>query len=88
MHEASCRREDIIEAYEELLARLSERRAQLWSAYVEATREMTNRDYPDHEPECWHVLHAGLAGLDAEQRVLQRDYDRLLTDVSDSEVAV
>lgn len=88
MYEASCRREDIVEAYEELLARLAERRASLWSAYMQATREMSHHDYESHEPECWHVLRAGLSGLDAEQRVLERDYERLLGDVPDTEVAV
>jgi hypothetical protein len=28
------------------------------------------------ERECWHVLEAGLAGVDAERRMLQRDFEQ------------
>ena len=88
MFEASCRREDIVEAYEELLQRLKERRAALWGAYSQATKEMSRSEYETSEHECWQVLHASLSGLEAEERVLKRDYERLLDGINEGEVAV
>lgn len=88
MHDASCRREDLVAAYEDLVTRLNERRRSLWDAYLDASRDMSLREYDLHEPECWSVLHAGLAGIDAEQRVLHRDFESRLTTLGGSEVAV
>ena len=87
MRDASCRREDIIAAFEDLCRRLEDRRSQLWSAYGEATRELPASMYADVENECWHVLEAGLAGVDAERRMLQRDYEQRMS-MLDEEGAV
>ena len=76
MRDASCRREDIIAAFEDLCRRLEDRRSSLWTAYGDATKELTTREYADVERECWHVLEAGLAGVDAERRMLQRDFEQ------------
>jgi hypothetical protein len=76
MRDASCRREDIIAAFEDLCRRLEDRRSTLWSCYGEATKELPVSVYADVEGECWHVLEAGLAGVDAERRMLQRDYEQ------------
>jgi hypothetical protein len=76
MRDASCRREDIIAAFEDLCRRLEDRRSSLWSSYGDATRELSTRDYHDVERECWHVLEAGLAGVEAERRMLQRDFEQ------------
>ena len=76
MHDdAACTRDDLVSAHDELSQRLARRRAALWSAYQEACDGMTPTEYEGHEPECWSVLHAGLAGLDAESRVVQRDFE-------------
>lgn len=85
MRDASCRREDIIAAFEDLCRRLEDRRSSLWSAYGDATRELPTRDYADVESECWHVLEAGLAGVDAERRMLQRDYEQRLAMLDETE---
>ena len=88
MQHTPCRREDIVAAYDDLISRLNERRAALWSAYLEACRGMSLREYSLHEAECWSVLHAGLAGIEAEHRVLQRDYEARLADLDQPGVAV
>ena len=87
MRDASCRREDIVTAFEDLCRRLEDRKSSLWTAYGSATREMPTREYVEVEPECWHVLEAGLAGIRAEQRMLQRDYEQRLS-MLDGEGAV
>lgn len=76
MRDTSCRREDIIAAFEDLCRRLEDRRSSLWSAYGDATRDLSPREYADVERECWHVLEAGLAGVEAERRMLQRDFEQ------------
>lgn len=76
MRDASCRTEDIIAAFEDLCRRLEDRRSSLWTAYGEATRNLSAREYADVERECWHVLEAGLAGVEAERRMLERDYEQ------------
>ena len=76
MRDASCRKEDIIAAFEDLCRRLEDRRSTLWSSYGDATRELARGEYADVEHECWHVLEAGLAGVEAERRMLQRDYEQ------------
>lgn len=87
MQDASCRPEDLIAAFNELNTRLDERRTLLWDAYRTATDEMSTGEYDEEESECWSVLHAGLAGLDAEQRILRREFEsRLLSMEGSSEV--
>lgn len=76
MRDASCRTEDIIAAFEDLCRRLEDRRSSLWTAYGDATRDLPAREYADVERECWHVLEAGLAGVEAERRMLERDYEQ------------
>lgn len=76
MRDASCRREDIIAAFEDLCRRLEDRRSSLWTAYGDATRDLAPREYEDVERECWHVLEAGLSGVEAERRMLQRDFEQ------------
>lgn len=76
MRDASCRTEDIIAAFEDLCRRLEDRRSSLWSSYGAATSDLGSREYPDIERECWHVLEAGLAGIEAERRMLQRDFEQ------------
>jgi hypothetical protein len=76
MHDAACSRDDLVAAYEELTDRLARRRASLWDAYREACDGMSPGEYEAHEPECWSVLHAGLAGLEAEARVVQREFEQ------------
>ena len=73
MRDASCRTEDIIAAFEDLCRRLEDRRSSLWTNYGHATRDLSPREYGEIERECWHVLEAGLAGVEAERRMLQRD---------------
>ncbi len=85
MRDASCRREDIIAAFEDLCRRLEDRRSSLWTAYGDATRELPHREYVNVESECWHVLEAGLAGVDAERRMLQRDYEQRLAMLDETE---
>jgi hypothetical protein len=87
MRDASCRREDIIAAFEDLCRRLEDRRSSLWSSYGDATRDVPVREYADLEHECWHVLEAGLAGVEAERRMLQRDFEQRLA-MLDEEGAV
>ncbi|MCW2924456.1 MAG: hypothetical protein JWM98_1860 [Thermoleophilia bacterium] len=87
MRDASCRREDIIAAFEDLCRRLEDRRSSLWSSYGVATRDLARREYTDVEGECWHVLEAGLAGVEAERRMLQRDYEQRMA-MLDEEGAV
>lgn len=88
MQDASCRREDVIAAFEDLCHRLERRRNQLWQAYGSATSDMTAQEYVTHEPECWSVLAAGLAGVEAEHRMLQRDVEHRLAMLADEEGAV
>lgn len=76
MRDASCRREDIIAAFEDLCRRLEDRRNALWTSYGEATKDLPVSAYADVEGECWYVLEAGLAGITAERRMLQRDYEQ------------
>lgn len=78
MRDTSCRREDVISAFEDLCRRLEDRRTALWSSYSDATRELTTSEYMEFERECWHVLEAGLAGLDAEHRMLRTSLDQRL----------
>ena len=85
MRDSSCRREDIITAFDELSRRLEDRAASLWSSYGEATRELGSQDYLEQERECWHVLEASLAGVDAERRMLETDYRERLAMVDDTE---
>lgn len=85
MRDSSCRREDIIAAFEELARRLEDRTSSLWSSYGDATRDARAQDYLDHERECWHVLEAGLAGVQAERRMLERDCERRLAMLDDQE---
>jgi hypothetical protein len=85
MKDASCRREDIIAAYQDLVKRLHERRRTLWNAYLEATQAMGRREYLTNENECWSVLTAGISGIDAESQVLQREYELRLASVDGSE---
>jgi hypothetical protein len=87
MRDTSCRREDIIAAFEDLCRRLEDRRSSLWTSYGDATRELSARQYAEVEGECWHVLEAGLAGVDAERRMLQRDYEQRMA-MLDGEGAV
>jgi hypothetical protein len=79
MRDTSCRKEDVISAFEDLCRRLEDRRTALWSAYGEATREVASTDYAALEHECWHVLEAGLAGLEAEHRMLRSSLDQRLS---------
>lgn len=85
MRDASCRREDIIAAFEDLCRRLEDRRTSLWTAYRDATRDLSKHEYADVEHECWHVLEAGLAGVAAEQRMLQRDFEHRMAMLDDQE---
>lgn len=78
MRDTSCRKEDIIAAFEDLCRRLENRRSLLWAAYGDATKDLTQRSYDDIEGECWHVLRAALAGVDAERKMLQRDFEKRL----------
>jgi hypothetical protein len=87
MRDASCRKEDIIAAFEDLCRRLEDRRSSLWTAYNDATRDAVRRDYEQLETECWHVLEAGLAGIEAERRMLERDVERRVA-MLDNEGAV
>lgn len=73
MRDASCDREDIIAAFEELCRRLEDRTSHLWTSYGEATRDLSTREYADVEHECWQVLEAGLAGVRAERRMLEHE---------------
>lgn len=83
MRDASCRTEDIIAAFEDLCRRLEDRRSMLWTAYGDAVKELTPREYEAQERECWHVLDAGLAGIDAERRMLQRDFEQRMAMLQD-----
>lgn len=88
MYDVSCTRDDMIAAYEDLTARLDERRSLLWSAYLAATRDMVNSEKELLEPECWSVLRAGLAGIEAEARMVQRDFELRLASLDAAKVAV
>lgn len=88
MYDASCSREELVAAYEDLIVRLDDRRSSLWNAYLEASRDMTRSEKETLEPECWSVLHAGLAGIDAEARMLQRDFELRLAGMDAARVAV
>lgn len=79
MQDASCGPEELLAAFSELIDRLDQRRNSLWSAYHSATSSMSKKEYDTEEPECWGILHAGLAGVDAEQRVLRREVESRLT---------
>ena len=72
----SCTSEDLKSAYDDIMQRLAERRARLWDAYRSATDAMSPGEYDDHEHECWSVLQAGIAGIDAEERAVRREYER------------
>lgn len=85
MRDTSCRTEDIIAAFEDLCHRLEERRSSLWSAYRDATHDLSRREYAEIENECWQVLEAGLAGIVAERRMLERDLERRLAMLDDQE---
>lgn len=85
MQDASCRREDLVAAYDDLVERLDRRRVTLWTAYLEATSSMSPREYSDNEPECWSVLRAGLSGIEAEHRVLEREFERRMAALDDTE---
>jgi len=79
MQDASCRREDIVAAFEDLVHRLHRRQVALWSSYLEATESMSPKEYKTYEAECWSVLRAGIAGIEAEAAVLQQEFERRLT---------
>lgn len=79
MQDASCRREDIVSAYEDLVQRLHRRQVALWSAYLDATSSMSPKQYQEYEAECWSVLRAGTAGIEAEAMILQQEFERRLT---------
>ncbi len=85
MQDASCRREDLVAAYDDLVARLDKRRVALWTAYLDATTSMSPREYSQHEPECWSVLCAGISGIEAEHRVLEREFERRMRALDDTE---
>lgn len=85
MRDASCRREDIIAAFDELNRRLEDRTSSLWSSYGEATRELRSHDYLTLERECWNVLEAGLAGIAAERRMLELDCRERLAMLDETE---
>ena len=85
MRDASCRKEDIIAAFEDLCHRLEARRSTLWHAYRDATAELGAREYELLEHECWDVLSAGLAGVDAERRMLERELENRLDILGDTE---
>ncbi|MEO6866926.1 MAG: hypothetical protein ABI200_02790 [Gaiellales bacterium] len=85
MRDASCRTEDIIAAFEDLCRRLEDRRSSLWTSYGDATRDLSTREYADVEHECWHVLEASLAGLAAERRMLQRDFEQRIAMLDEQE---
>lgn len=87
MHDTSCRREDIINAFEDLSRKLEDRRTNLWSSYGDATRDLSKREYAETELECWHVLEAGLAGVEAEQKMLMREYESRLAILDEGAVA-
>lgn len=76
MRDASCRKEDIIAAFEDLCRKLEDRRGTLWSAYRDALDGLYRGEYETIERECWHVLDAGLSGIEAERRMLERDLER------------
>ncbi len=88
MSYAACSREDVIAAYQELKAKFAQRRQALWGAYVQATGDLDRREYEDCETECWSILTAGLSGLDAEERVADREYQRRLSYFDDQSGAV
>lgn len=83
MRDASCHREDIIAAFEDLCRRLEDRESSLWTSYGSATREMSASEYTEFESECWHVLEAGLAGIAAERKMLEQDVHRRLALLED-----
>lgn len=85
MQDASCRREDLVSAFDDLVERLQKRRVSLWAAYLEATSLMSPREYREHEPECWSVLRAGISGIEAEHRVLEREFERRLSALDETE---
>lgn len=87
MRDSSCRREDIIAAFEDLCRRLEHRRSSLWGSYRDATSDLAPREYETYEHECWHVLGAALAGVDAERRMLQRDYEQRMAMLDEGAVA-
>lgn len=78
MRDASCDREDIIAAFEELCRRLEDRTSSLWATYGSATSDLAPGEYAEYEAECWHVLEAGLAGITAERKMLEHDVHRRL----------
>jgi len=40
---------------------------------------MSPKEYKTYEAECWSVLRAGIAGIEAEAAVLQQEFERRLT---------
>ena len=78
MQDTPCARDDLDGAFHDLLVRLNERRSELWQAYSDATADVPSAEYDTVEQECWSVLQAGIAGIDAEQRALVREYERRL----------
>ena len=83
MRDASCHREDIIAAFEDLCRRLEDRQTSLWASYSAATSELSPTEYAEFEVECWHVLEAGLAGITAERKMLEHDVHRRLALLED-----
>lgn len=78
-------KKDIIAAFEDLCRQLEDRRGSLWSAYRDAVKYTPRSEYEDIERECWHVLDAGLSGIEAERRMLQRDFERRVAMLSETE---
>lgn len=83
MRDASCHREDIIAAFEDLCRSLEDRESSLWSSYGSATSDLSKSEYAEVESECWHVLEAGLAGITAERKMLEHDVHRRLALLED-----
>lgn len=79
MRDASCRREDIITAFEDLCHHLDEQISSLWDTYREATNNLSHKEYDEVESECWQVLLAGLAGAEAERRILESKVEKRLS---------
>lgn len=88
MRDISCKREDVINAFEDLCHRLERRRGLFWNAYLEAVSDLVRSEYEDVEHECWFVLEFGLSGINAEERMLQRDFEQRLAIIDESEESV
>lgn len=87
MQQASCSRDELVAAFGEASRRLAERRTALWGAYLDATGAMSARQYDEDEPESWSILCAAIAGIDAEERTLDREYRRRLATIDGPGVA-